>query len=59
MGHELTARQLAFEYLRRLSEELSPADYLVRLRQLESEFDTLLSGINTEQTLRTFEKLGR
>ncbi|WP_395480181.1 YdiH family protein [Candidatus Curculioniphilus buchneri] len=47
MENKPTARQLAFEYLRRLSEELSPADYLTRFEQLESEFSALLCTTNT------------
>ncbi|WP_440863188.1 YdiH family protein [Symbiopectobacterium purcellii] len=52
MNNKPTARQLAFEYLRRLSEELSPTDYLKRFEQLESEFSALLhsSGSNDKTT---------
>ncbi|MBG6243494.1 MAG: hypothetical protein EKE20_17610 [Candidatus Symbiopectobacterium sp. Dall1.0] len=47
-----TARQLAFEYLRRLSEELSPVEYLKKFEELESEFSALLhsSGSNDKIT---------
>ncbi|MGL9724734.1 YdiH family protein [Sodalis sp.] len=52
MNNKQTARLLAFEYLRRLSEELSPADYLKKFEQLESEFSALLhsSGSNDKTT---------
>ncbi|UAJ65279.1 hypothetical protein KEC35_01865 [Candidatus Schneideria nysicola] len=46
------ARHLAFEYLRRINEELSPADYLQKFEQLELEFISLIqkSSINSEKT---------
>lgn len=52
MNNKPTAHQLAFEYLRRLSEELSPADYLKKFEQLESEFSALIhsSGSNDKTT---------
>lgn len=52
-----TARQLAFEYLRRLSEELSPADYLKKFEQLESEFSALLSSLDKNRKLNICEFL--
>ncbi|CRL44483.1 hypothetical protein SGGMMB4_01612 [Sodalis glossinidius str. 'morsitans'] len=60
MNNKPTARQLAFEYLRRLSEELSPADYLKKFEQLESEFSALLHTSNSsDKTTGLCEFLSR
>ncbi|MGX8939504.1 YdiH family protein [Symbiopectobacterium sp. Eva_TO] len=60
MNNKPTARQLAFEYLRRLSEELSPTDYLKKFEQLESEFSTLLhSSCSNDKTTGLCEFLSR
>ncbi|MDC4404440.1 YdiH family protein [Acinetobacter baumannii] len=42
MDTEITPTQLAIEYLRRDKSNLSPAQYLKKLKQLELEFTDLL-----------------
>ncbi|CAK8744477.1 hypothetical protein SODG_007590 [Sodalis praecaptivus] len=60
MNNKPTARQLAFEYLRRLSEELSPAEYLKKFEQLESEFSALIQSSGThDKTTGLCEFLSR
>ena len=52
MSTDLDPTQLAIEFLRRDKTELSPAQYLKRLKQLELEFADLLtissSGLKEE-----------
>ena len=48
MDSEITPTQLAIEYLRRDSSNLSPAQYLKKLKQLELEFADLLALSSTE-----------
>ncbi len=48
MDTEITPTQLAIEYLRRDSSNLSPAQYLKKLKQLELEFADLLALSSTE-----------
>ena len=43
MDTEITPTQLAIEYLRRDKSNLSPAQYLKKLKQLELEFTDLLA----------------
>lgn len=43
MDIELTHAQLAVEYLRRDKTDLTPAEYLKRLKQLELEFAGLMA----------------
>ena len=43
MDTEITPTQLAIEYLRRDKSNLSPAQYLKKLKQLELEFADLMS----------------
>lgn len=43
MKDQITAHQLAFEYLRRIPDNLNPAEYLEKLKQLETEFEKLLN----------------
>lgn len=43
MSTDLDPTQLAIEFLRRDKTELSPAQYLKRLKQLELEFADLLT----------------
>ena len=48
MDTEITPTQLAIEYLRRDSSNLSPAQYLKKLKQLELEFTDLLTLSSSE-----------
>ena len=48
MDTEITPTQLAIEYLRRDKSNLSPAQYLKKLKQLELEFTDLLSLSSNE-----------
>lgn len=48
MSTDLDPTQLAIEFLRRDKTELSPAQYLKRLKQLELEFANLLTLSATE-----------
>ena len=48
MDTEITPTQLAIEYLRRDSSNLSPAQYLKKLKQLELEFADLLALSSNE-----------
>ena len=48
MESEITPTQLAIEYLRRDSSNLSPAQYLKKLKQLELEFADLLALSSNE-----------
>jgi len=48
MTSQLDPAQLAIEFLRRDKTELSPAQYLKRLKQLELEFADLLTLSSTE-----------
>lgn len=48
MSTDLDPTQLAIEFLRRDKTELSPAQYLKRLKQLELEFADLLTLSATE-----------
>ena len=45
---EITPTQLAIEYLRRDNSNLSPAQYLKKLKQLELEFTDLLALSSNE-----------
>lgn len=48
MDTELTATELAFEYLRREKELLTPAQFLTRVRQLRLEFADLMGLTSAE-----------
>ncbi|ELD8599421.1 YdiH family protein [Enterobacter roggenkampii] len=48
MDTEITPTQLAIEYLRRDKSNLSPAQYLKKLKQLEPEFTDLLALSSNE-----------
>ena len=48
MDTELNPTQLAIEYLRRDKSNLSPAQYLKKLKQLELEFADLLALSSSE-----------
>jgi len=48
MDTELNPAQLAIEYLRRDKSNLSPAQYLKKLKQLELEFADLLALSSSE-----------
>ncbi|MFA4162875.1 YdiH family protein [Enterobacter hormaechei] len=48
MDTEITPTQLAIEYLRRDKSNLSPAQYLKKLKQLELEFTDLLAFSSNE-----------
>ncbi|PCM72088.1 hypothetical protein CP904_09615 [Enterobacter cloacae] len=48
MDTEITPTQLALEYLRRDNSNLSPAQYLKKLKQLELEFTDLLALSSNE-----------
>ncbi len=48
MSTQLDPAQLAIEFLRRDKSDLSPAQYLKRLKQLELEFADLLTLSSTE-----------
>ncbi len=48
MDTEITPTQLAIEYLRRDKSNLSPAQYLKKLNQLELEFADLLALSSNE-----------
>ncbi|MFL4212551.1 YdiH family protein [Enterobacter mori] len=48
MDTEITPTQLAIEYLRRNKSNLSPAQYLKKLKQLELEFADLLALSSNE-----------
>ncbi|PNO77622.1 hypothetical protein MC77_000915 [Citrobacter koseri] len=48
MSTDLDPTQLAIEFLRRDKTELSPAQYLKRLKQLELEFADLLTLSSSE-----------
>ncbi|BDH45821.1 hypothetical protein TUM12370_18650 [Salmonella enterica subsp. enterica serovar Choleraesuis] len=43
MDYNISPTQLAFEYLRREQENLTPAQYLQRFRQLQLEFADVLA----------------
>ena len=51
MSTQLDPTQLAIEFLRRDQSNLSPAQYLKRLKQLELEFADLLTLSSAESTL--------
>lgn len=48
MDTEITPTQLAIEYLRRDNSNLSPAQYLKKLKQLELKFTDLLALSSNE-----------
>ncbi|MEZ6876688.1 YdiH family protein [Enterobacter sp. KBR-315C3_2022] len=48
MDTDITPTQLAIEYLRRDKSNLSPAQYLKKLKQLELEFADLLALSSNE-----------
>lgn len=48
MSTQLDPAQLAIEFIRRDNSDLSPAQYLKRLKQLELEFADLLALSSTE-----------
>lgn len=48
MDTEITPTQLAIEYLRRDKSNLSPAQYLKKLKRLELEFTDLLALSSNE-----------
>lgn len=48
MDTELTATQLAFEYIRREKEILTPAQFLTRVRKLTLEFEDLMELTSSE-----------
>ncbi|PNC15897.1 hypothetical protein CK477_02110 [Enterobacter cloacae] len=48
MDTEITPTRLAIEYLRRDKSNLSPAQYLKKLKQLELEFTDLLALSSNE-----------
>ena len=48
MDSEITPTQVAIEYLRRDWSDLSPAQYLKKLKQLELEFADLLALSSNE-----------
>jgi hypothetical protein len=48
MDNALTPATLAFEYLRREAEILTPAQYLTRVRKLQLEFADLMELTSTE-----------
>lgn len=48
MDTEITPTQLAIEYIRRDKSNLSPAQYLKKLKQLELEFADLLALSSNE-----------
>jgi len=48
MDTDLNPTQLAIEYLRRDTSNLSPAQYLKKLKQLELEFTDLLTLSSSE-----------
>ncbi|WP_253384279.1 YdiH family protein [unidentified bacterial endosymbiont] len=48
MDTEITPTQLALEYIRRDKSNLSPAQYLKKLKQLELEFADLLALSSNE-----------
>ncbi len=48
MDTELTATQLAFEYIRREKETLTPAQFLTRVRKLTLEFEDLMELTSSE-----------
>ncbi|NDO80894.1 hypothetical protein CJP72_08970 [Citrobacter sp. NCU1] len=48
MSTQLDPTQLAIEFIRRDKTDLSPAQYLKRLKQLELEFADLLALSSTE-----------
>lgn len=48
MNTELSPAMLALEYIRREAEELTPAQFLIRLRQLQLEFADLLELTHIE-----------
>ncbi|CSQ00143.1 Uncharacterised protein [Shigella sonnei] len=52
MSTQLDPTQLAIEFLRRDQSNLSPAQYLKRLKQLELEFADLLTLSSTELKAR-------
>lgn len=43
MNHDISPTQLAFEYLRRESGNLTPAQYLQRFRQLRLKFADVMA----------------
>ncbi|WGN70156.1 YdiH family protein [Salmonella enterica subsp. enterica serovar Ohio] len=57
MSTDLDPTQLAIEFLRRDKTELSPAQYLKRLKQLELEFADLLTLSATETERRDLFRL--
>ncbi|ATF92770.1 Uncharacterised protein [Cedecea neteri] len=48
MDTEITPTTLAFEFLRREQEQLTPAQFLIRLQQLKLEFADLLGLTHLE-----------
>ncbi|MBK4713742.1 MULTISPECIES: YdiH family protein [Tenebrionibacter/Tenebrionicola group] len=48
MDTDLTATRLAFEFLRREKESLTPAQFLTRVRQLRLEFEDLMELTSSE-----------
>lgn len=60
MEHDINPTQLAFEYLRREQESLTPAQYLQRFRKLRLEFaDVLaLSSIELKEEIFFAQRFG-
>lgn len=60
MDTELTPSQLAVEYLRRDKTDLTPAEYLKRLKQLELEFAGLkaLSSLELKEEIDYAWRMG-
>lgn len=48
MDCDLTPTELAFEYLRREKDTLTPAQFLTRFRQLRLEFEDLMELTSAE-----------
>ncbi|AIN47172.1 YdiH family protein [Candidatus Palibaumannia cicadellinicola] len=59
MNNKPAAYKLAFEYLRRMPEKLSPADYIKKFEQLESEFRTLLDSSKSQSKFTICQLLSR
>ena len=58
MDTEITPTQLAIEYLRRDKSNLSPAQYLKKLKQLELEFTDLLALSSLKEEIYFAWRLG-
>ena len=60
MDNALTPATLAFEYLRREADSLTPAQYLTRVRQLQLEFADLmeLTSIELHEEISFASRLG-